>query len=169
VLLFVGWEFKRKGLQYIIEALSKLDKSVKLLVVGGDDPLKFQLLAQHLGVSARVSFVGHKGDVKAYYAASDIFVFPSEYEPFGLVITEAMAAGLPVITMRSAGAAEIITSGQDGVLLENHDPASIAYAVQSLINWKSQERLGGAARKTALRYSWDALTEKTLNVFKEVK
>ncbi len=171
VLLFVGWEFERKGLKQAIGALSKINgKKIKLLVVGKGDEKKYLGIAKELGVEGQVIFAGLTPKVNQYYSVSDIFVFPTLYEPFGLVITEAMASGLPVITSRLAGAAELIADGKDGFLLK--DPRNVeelAEKIRTLAENKGlREKMGLAARKTAEKYSWDMVAEKTMGVFKEV-
>jgi UDP-glucose:(heptosyl)LPS alpha-1,3-glucosyltransferase len=179
VLMFSGREFERKGLEYIIKALPEVDKNVKLFVVGKSDPkhaielpfrFDFQSLANKLGVSDSIIFTGFVPEIKDYYAASDIFVFPTAYEPFGLVITEAMASGLPVITSKSAGAAELIRDGHDGLLLdEPNNVNKIAEKIKFLIENESIRRqIGRNARKTAKDYSWDEIAKRTMEVYEEV-
>jgi len=94
VLMFSGYEFKRKGLRYIIEALPEIKENVKLLVVGRDNPRRYQELASKLGVLDKIIFTGFVPEIVDYYVASDIFVFPTLYEPFGLVISEALASAI---------------------------------------------------------------------------
>jgi UDP-glucose:(heptosyl)LPS alpha-1,3-glucosyltransferase len=168
VLMFSGWEFKRKGLRYAIEALPKLGGDVKLLVVGGADRGPYEGLAARLGVLPRVIFAGAQSNMAEYYGASDAFVFPTAYEPFGLVITEAMAAGLPVVTTKVAGAAELITDGTDGMLLDSpYDGAEVAEKAKAIFDGGIQAKMGAAARKTAEKYSWDSAAEQTLRVYRE--
>ena len=170
VLMFSGYEFKRKGLRYIIEALPLMERNLKLFVVGKSDPKPFQNLANKLGVSNNIIFTGFVPEIKDYYAASDIYVFPSAYEPFGLVITEAMASGLPVITSKISGVAELISDGHDGLLLnEPNNVDEIAEKIKLLIEDESLRRhMGRNARKTAEKYPWSEITKKTLEVYEEV-
>lgn len=170
VLMFSGYEFKRKGLRYIIEALPLMERNLKLLVVGKSDPKPFQNLANKLGVSDNLIFTGFVPEIKDYYAASDIYVFPTAYEPFGLVITEAMACGLPVITSKSAGAAELISDGCDGLLLnEPSNVDEIAGKIKLMVEDESLRRhMCRNARKTAENYSWDEIAKRTMEVYEEV-
>jgi UDP-glucose:(heptosyl)LPS alpha-1,3-glucosyltransferase len=168
VLMFSGWEFKRKGLAHAIEALPALKNDVKLLVVGGADRGPYASLASRLGVLHRVVFAGHSRNIAEYYAASDIFVFPTAYEPFGLVITEAMASGLPVVVTGTAGAAELITDEIDGMLLST--PCSgreVAEKVGRILDGDLLDRMGRKARGTAERYTWDRVAKETLEVYRE--
>ncbi len=121
-VLFVGNSWGRKGLRTAIEAINGPGQSnVRLIVVGDGDPPSFvQTLPAEL--AQRIIFVGPKSaDVERYYAASDIFLLPTLYEPFGLVILEALASGLPSIFSACAGAAEWLEDGVDALFLR--DPA----------------------------------------------
>ncbi|MBW2139791.1 MAG: glycosyltransferase family 4 protein, partial [Deltaproteobacteria bacterium] len=112
VALFVGSGFSRKGLPNVIRALQQIQ--IKLLVVGRDRIKSYESLARKLSVAERVKFLGPRMDVERLYGAADVFVLPSLYEPFSNACLEAMAAGLPVVTSRETGAAEIIDDGQNG-------------------------------------------------------
>src|SRR5690606_35585564 len=132
VLLWVGKEFRRKGLEPLIKALPGLPRSARAIVVGGDDPAPFQALAARLGVADRIVFVGHSSRVEDYFAAGDVFVFPTLYEAFALVTLEAAAAGLPLVTTRVNGTEDFVVDGENGAFIER-DPASIVAAVTPLV------------------------------------
>jgi len=171
LLLFVGGDWERKGVRYIIEALSSLsDPRVKLLIIGSGDEKFYGQLAEQRQVRERILFVTDRINTWEYYAASDIFVFPTIYEPFGLAIVEAMASGLPVITSRSAGAADLITDGFDGLLLnEPSDINDLTAKIELLLsNAELRKTMGERARKTAERLSWDWVAEKNLEVYNSV-
>jgi UDP-glucose:(heptosyl)LPS alpha-1,3-glucosyltransferase len=173
VLLFVGHEFGRKGLAAALRSLPVLkNKSVKLLVCGGDHADPFRQLARSLGVDRQVFFLGAQPDVKKFYAASDVFVLPTLHEAFGLVITEAMASGLPVIVSKTAGAAEdLIEDGRDGLLLD--DPLSaeeIGAKLRLLIDDTSLRRsIGLQAREKVKTYTWDSCAQRVLDVYERVR
>lgn len=168
VMLFVG-DFYRKGLATVISALARLPEG-KLLIVGRGEEEAFRAQARELGVEDRLVFVGFQKDVRPYFAAADMFVFPTRYEPFGMVVTEAMAAGLPVVTTRQAGAAEVITPGVDGVVLDDpEDVAALAAAAGALVADASRRReMGAAARQAAARVDWDYVVTETLAVYREL-
>lgn len=170
ILLFSSYEFHRKGLRFVIEALQKLPGNVKLLVIGKDNPVPYIKLAAELGVKDRIIFTGFVESINSYFAASDIFVFPTTYEPFGLVITEAMASGLPVITSKTAGAAELMTDGHDGLLLNApHDAGEISDRINLLVEDEAlRKRMGKNARTTAEKYSWDENARRTFAVYQEI-
>jgi glycosyltransferase involved in cell wall biosynthesis len=99
------------------------DLPFRLDVVGRADPGPFMELTTQLGLTTRVHHHGSSNDVGRYMAAADLFVLPTQYEPFGLVIVEALASGLPTITSRLAGAAEAVRHGSNGLLLD--DPLDV--------------------------------------------
>lgn len=124
VFLFVGSGFERKGLAFLLSALSILDKkNIKLLVVGKNGIQKYKAYSRKLGVADRVRFAGPQNEVDLFYGGSDIFVLPSIYEPFSNACVEALASGLPVITSQINGAAELIREGENGLLI--NDPTNI--------------------------------------------
>ncbi|RLB12058.1 MAG: hypothetical protein DRG39_02890 [Deltaproteobacteria bacterium] len=174
ILLFVGYGYLRKGLQFLLKTLSLIrNNQLKLLVVGNDDTRNLNFIVsmvKSLNLKKKVIFAGTRSDVFKYYVASNAFVLPTLYEPFGNVILEAMASGLPVIVSRLAGASELIQDGKNGILI--NDPTNIeeiANKIKLLLNNRQlRSFLGENARKTAENYSWDIIAEKTLSVYKEV-
>jgi glycosyltransferase involved in cell wall biosynthesis len=169
VLLFVG-DFYRKGLMTVLAAMAKLKTpKVRLLVVGRGEVDAFQARASELGLNP-VVFVGFQKDVVPYFAAADAFVFPTRYEPFGMVITEAMAAALPVVTTASAGASEVITPGVDGLVLQDPDDAdALALALDDLLaDPARRSAMGAAAREAAKRVDWDYVAAETLKVYEDL-
>jgi UDP-glucose:(heptosyl)LPS alpha-1,3-glucosyltransferase len=142
VLLFIGSGFRRKGLPFILKSLPFLERGdVKLLVIGRDDPAPYAKMARKLKVAEQVLFLGPRTDVKKIYAAADIFVLPSVYEPFSNACAEALASGLPVITTRMNGVAELISPEENGYIVE--DPTEISEMVdilkKALENWSGWE------------------------------
>jgi len=138
VLLFLGSGFKRKGLSYILKSLSSMErKDIKLLVVGKDDPTPYQKMARRLNILEQVIFTGPRQDVEKIYAAGDLFVLPSVYEPFSNACAEAMATGLPVITTRMNGVAELISPGENGYIIEDprEIPAMTGILKRALDHW----------------------------------
>ena len=170
VLMLSGYEFKRKGLKYIIEALPLVKSNVKVLAVGEEDPKIYKELAADLGVLDKVIFTGFVPKIKDYYSTADIFVFPTTYEPFGITTLEAMATGLPIIISKTAGSAEILEDGKEGLLLDNPtDSKEIAEKINLLVNNKDlRKQMGENAYKTAQKYSWTKVAQQILEVYKKV-
>lgn len=172
LFLFVANEFKRKGLAVLLEAVSLPVKktSVKLLVIGNDNPRKYKKQACSLAIEKNVIFLGPCADIQKYYAASDCFVLPTVLEPFGLVIAEAMASGLAVITSRGAGAAELIKNGVSGLLVKN--PANIGELQDEIFklihDTELRHSLGKNAQQTMKNYSWERIAKEYLSVYAEI-
>ena len=113
VVVFVANELERKGFDCLLEAAASVG-DVRLLVVGRVDLGPYRERIERLGLAGRVRAVGSVSDVVAYHAAADVFALPTRYEPWGLVIVEALAAGLPVVTSRLAGASVAVRRRGDG-------------------------------------------------------
>ncbi|MFQ5900033.1 MAG: glycosyltransferase family 4 protein [Thermodesulfobacteriota bacterium] len=167
LLLFVGSGFKRKGLGFLIEALSlfKMNggEKIKLMVVGKDSCRKYYRIAKRLGIEQNVIFAGPVREIKVYYHTGDIFVLPSIYEPFSNACLEAMAAGLPVVTSRANGVSEVISHGKDGYIIEDPaNPYEIAETIRILLDVENRDRVGEEARSTASRYTIERNLKETL-------
>ncbi len=117
VVAFVGHEFDRKGLPIAMAAIRGVPTAI-LLVVGGTTEMirRDSAQAAGLGVGTRVRFVGSDPDPIPFLRASDVFVLPSAYESYGLVITEALASGIPVVATPVGVAADVIVDGENGYL-----------------------------------------------------
>lgn len=161
VVLFVGAEFRRKGLDRLIPAIGP---GMRLLVVGrGERMDHYRDLAVKCGAANKVHFVGHVEDVRRYYAAADVFVLPSLFEGFGMTVLEAMAFGLPVVSSRNTGAAGLIENGRNGFVF--HDQDEVPGILQNLIDVDLRKRIGHEARKTAEEYTWDKETARYEEIY----
>ncbi len=171
LLLFVGSGFKRKGLKYALDAVSRVNKSrkVKLLVVGKGNDREYQRLAKEKNVLDKVVFAGVCKQIEEIYGGGDIFVFPSEYDAFGTACLEAMASGLPVIASRASGVSEIITHGQDGFVIDHPiDAKDITNYINILLEKDKRVQIGLAARRKAEMYSFEENIEKTLRIYGKI-
>lgn len=170
LLLFVGSPFARKGLEYLIKALPLIKGNVRVLIIGKDRIKPYIKLAQKLNVNDKIIYIPFTKDIHKYFAASDIFVFPTLYEPFGLVILEAMSIGLPIITSCHfyCGAAELIENKREGLLLENpRDPEEISRRINFLLqNKKLTKYISEKAVSKAKKYNWKCVAQKWLKAFK---
>jgi UDP-glucose:(heptosyl)LPS alpha-1,3-glucosyltransferase len=156
-VLLVGNSWGRKGLATAIRAISGPEQDyVRLIVVGEGEPVSFTGgLSSEL--AERIIFTGPKSaDVERYYAAADIFMLPTFYEPFGLVILEALASGLPSVISACAGASEWLEDGDEAIFL--HDPSDSEEAKAALLsiidNPVLAERLSLNGRLAAERLQW---------------
>jgi UDP-glucose:(heptosyl)LPS alpha-1,3-glucosyltransferase len=171
LILFVGSGYRRKGLRYLIEAVSLLkeERPLKMLVVAKGKKRAYLKLAKKRGVKNRIIFAGGRKDLRKFYAASDLFVLPTIYEPFGNVCLETLASGLPIIVSRASGAAEIITEGENGLLLKDpRDSRELAEKIRLTANNRFRERLSKNARILAENFTVDKNVKKTLEVYQEV-
>ncbi|SMG26107.1 glycosyltransferase family 4 protein [Paraburkholderia susongensis] len=170
MLLFAGdLRMSRKNLDTVLHALVHTPANVHLAVAGILHNSPYPALVQALGLSDRVHFTDMVMDMPALMRSVDAFVFPSRYEPMGLVLLEALSAGLPVITVRTAGGAEVITSGSGIVLDDPNDASALAAAVVRLASDPDYARcLGETARRVAATLSWQAMAERYLNVYEQV-
>ncbi len=162
VVLFVGSGFERKGVEFLLRAVESISRPITVLIVGKGSDRRFK----HLVKTHRVIFCGVQKSTERYYAASDLFVFAPIYEPFGNVHLEAMASGLPVITNRLSGAAEIIEDGKQGFVLEKpEDIDNLAGKITYLMDKKVNHRMGTEARKLAEKFSFENYIKDVINLY----
>lgn len=169
VILFVGGDWERKGLTRAIISLPLMDcPEPVLLVIGQGDVDAYRQIARECGVEGRVIFAGLNKEVWKYYAASDVVVLPTLNEAFGLVVLEAMSMGLPVLVSSLAGAAELVEDGLNGLLIKDPTNAlEIAAKLDAiLLNERLRRLLGEEGRQTALKYTWDMVAQKHIEVYK---
>lgn len=166
-VLWVGTLEPRKNLPVLVEAMQRIP-DVPLVVVGptgwGADP---EVILGPLG--EQVHFVGPVSEVdkQAWYAAADVFCYPSLLEGFGLPVAEAMARGTPVVT--TAGTATEEVAAGAALLVDPTDPASLADAVASVLADQGlSARLTEAGRRRAAELTWPAAARATADVYWEV-
>ena len=140
-ILFAGTGWKRKGLAYALRALGRLpDRPCPVLLVAGRGNPRPYLRGLPAAARERVRFLGPVKDMRALYATADVFAAPTLYDPFSNACLEALATGLPVLTTRANGFAEIITPGVHGEALDtfSYDPGTkLAEALQA---WSDPEK-----------------------------
>jgi len=150
-LLFLGHNFRLKGLWQLVAALGRLDLDVPahLLVVGrgtgSRQRRKAEALVRRHGLQDRVTLAGTVATSLEALAAADLLLHLSWHDSFGFVTLEAMACGVPVVTTRYTGAAELVTDGESGLLLEPDDDAQILQALRSLASSERRREVGDAA------------------------
>ena len=164
--LFMGEAVK--GLRETIDQLAHFPNA-ELLVISRSQLADFRDQAARLGVAARVRFHGVEAQPARAFQAADVFVYPSGYDPFGLVVAEAMATELPVIIGQTLGVAEWIEHGRNGLLCDPARPATLQAALAQLAADPALAAcLGTAARVTVAAHSWDACATQTLAVYEQV-
>lgn len=166
-----------KGFSDLIEAMGLLasrDEQLPTLSIAGEGPLENSLKAQasEAGVRENVSFIGFRPqeELIPLYQDATMFVLPSRYEGLPTVLLEAMACGSPVIATNISGSAEVVTDGDNGVLVPPGQPAAMADAILSLLHDPDRrQNLGRRARRTVEKsFTWHAIVDKFENMFQQV-
>ncbi|HET7840489.1 MAG TPA: glycosyltransferase family 4 protein [Terriglobia bacterium] len=170
----VGYLLPEKGQELLIRAWPAVRKKSTQckLILAGDGPLRSRLesLAKKLGVAESVYFAGLVDNVAEVYAALDAFLFPSHAEPLGSSMLTAMAYGLATVAQRRGAVPEVITDGQNGLLIDGPNAGEFSAAILRLIHEPDLAgRLGTAARQTIeAQFSATHMVEGTLHVYREV-
>jgi len=170
--LVVAHNFRLKGVPAALRAVRRLrseGRKIHLAVVGGRRLQPWRRAARRQGVDRHVTFVGPAGETVPYYAAADVYVHPTYYDTCSLVVLEAAAAGLPVITTRLNGVAELLDDGRDSLLISDPaDDCTLAEHLRRLFDPDLRRRLGSAARDTALRHPFTGNVDQLLALYHEI-
>ena len=175
VVLLVAHNYRLKGLAPLVSSFA-LARRVspraapdRLLVVGRGRSTPFLRLARRLGCARHLTFAGPVDEVLYAYAAADIYCQPTYYDPCSLTVLEALACGMPVITTRLNGAAELMTDGREGFILEHPaEEERLADRLVSLCEAGLRERMGAAARELAERHSTERNYRDILRLYRTV-
>ncbi|EWS79966.1 glycosyltransferase [Brachybacterium phenoliresistens] len=163
LLVFVGRLAKEKEIQRLRPMLDRRDDVV--LAIVGDGPYRHELEETFRGTST--VFPGFLGgeELASAFASSDAFVFPSVTETLGLVILEGMASGLPVVAARSGPTMEQVVDGENGLLYDSGDEASLDAALDRLADPATRTRIRQAARAEAEKFSWEHASDDLLHYY----
>jgi UDP-glucose:(heptosyl)LPS alpha-1,3-glucosyltransferase len=168
--LLVANNWKLKGVHEAIEALAQVAnrRQLVLMVVGREDPAPFLKKAQRLGVEEQVRFVGRVPDLRTLYGAADIMLLPTRRDTCSLVVLEALAMGLPVITTLQNGACDAIESGRQGILLDRGDPAALARALTTMLDREQRKAMAREALAVRSTLSHEHHIDKIEAVYRTV-
>jgi phosphatidylinositol alpha-mannosyltransferase len=172
-ILFVNRLDPRKGFGVLVDAFGLLSRARPdaLLVVAGDGKERISVARLPRALRERVVMLGNVPHdlLPPYHAASEVFAAPAVgRESFGIVLVEAMAAGLPVVASDIPGYREVVRRDEDGLLVPPRDPAALAAALGRVLDDPDlSERLGGAGAARAARYSWDTVTREVESAYEE--
>lgn len=166
-----------KGQREVIDALALLGNGTRALVVGEDLETRgayrdaLERRAEERGVSDRVVFTGHRGDVPAILDALDVFVLPSWTEGLPMTVLEAMAHGRPVVATPVGGTPELVADGETGLLVPPRDPQRLADALRLLLSDPERARRMGEAgrRRVAERFSAEETERRVLEVYDRIR
>lgn len=169
VALMVAQDFRRKGLAEAIESLSLArDRRLRLAVVGRDDPRPYGRLARRRGVAEQVLFAPPAGDLRPFYRHADYLLLPTWHDPCSLVVLEALAMGLPVITTRRNGAAELMADGQHGrVLPDPSDGPALAAAMCAMLDPQRRAEMRRACLELRGRLSQSQHVERLIGIYRQ--
>jgi UDP-glucose:(heptosyl)LPS alpha-1,3-glucosyltransferase len=168
--LFVATNYRLKGLEPLLYAAARLAQrpDFRLLVAGNELTARWQRLARGLGIADRVRFLGHRKDVHHCFFAADFLVHPTFYDPCSLVVLEALACGLPVITSRCNGAAELLDPPREGYVIDDpHDHQQLAWCIEQLLDRAQRHACSQAARRAGSQWTFDVHYRMLLTVFEE--
>lgn len=165
--LFLSQDFARKGLTETLNAMAELkDPSFVLLVAGRDKPAPFQRLVSTLGLSRNVIFAGATGDPYAFYAAADVVLFPSRFDPFGLVPAEAVAMGVPPIVSPAAGVSELLTHDRNALIVQQPSRIqSLAAAIRHALEPATHARLVRGCLETRMVFSYERHLDAVVDLY----
>ncbi len=175
VALFVGHNFWLKGLKPLLFAMHerlRRDPSarpISLLASGGGNPGPFRGMVRDLGLEGVVHLLGFQADIRPCFHASDFFVLPTYYDPCSLVVFEALACGLPVITTSCNGAGELITQGREGFVIPAPDAReALANALDRMADDEARKAMAAHAARLGLDQSFDRHVASLIQVFEQV-
>jgi len=160
--LFVGNNFKRKGLHKLLQALALLkEREIHLSVVGKDkESAEFKKLAKSLGLEKKVSFFGPRSDIRSFYQLADTLVIPSLYDPFSNVTLEALAMGLFVVSSKGNGGHEILTLETGAVIESLNELSAIASTLQHALKQKKNAKSASMIRESVKKFDFSLHLEK---------
>ena len=178
ILLFVGRVEPLKGVDRLLATLPHIraERDLRLVVVGGDGESRTEVerlgkLSRSLGIEDSVSFAGtvRQEDLPLYYSAADVCVMPSYYESFGLVALESLACGTPVVATDVGGMRTVIRPGENGCLVTNNDPGTLATCIGGLLaevgngNWSAD-----SIRASVQGFGWSNIAEAVQQEYRSV-
>ncbi|MGQ9865002.1 MAG: glycosyltransferase family 4 protein [Pseudanabaenaceae cyanobacterium] len=178
LVYYVGRISHEKGIFVLLEAaphiLAACENRVKFVAIGsGETHTHFlKQRAAHLGISERVLFTGFMadGEVAKFQAVADCAVFPSLYEPFGIVALESFAAGVPVVVSSTGGLPEVVRHEETGLVARVNDGPALANAVVRILKDRDLARslAANAQQELHTRFNWQRIAPQTLQVYQEL-
>ena len=173
IIYYVGRMTYEKGISILLDAapriISLMGGGVKFVIIGGGDTSRLKYQAQNLGIWQQCYFTGFMSDadLDKFQTIADCAVFPSLYEPFGIVALESFAARVPVVVSDTGGLPEVVEHNRTGIVTRANDPESLTWGIlQVLQNPEySQQLVEQAYKSIAERFSWHDLAKQTCGVY----
>jgi len=167
IALIIAQDFERKGVPQAIEAVRMVNQAregsgprLRLMVVGKE---------HGPGVDGDVTYVGETSKIEEIYAGADFFVLPTRHDPCSLVVLEALAMGLPVITTRQNGAAEIMSDGREGFILERGTVPLLVEKMRPLLDPQLRQRMSDAALALRPRLSQEEHVNRLVEIYESTR
>lgn len=171
VIVAAGRLAEAKNYPLLIDALAIVRQRVpaRLFILGhGEQEATLRDFVGQRGLAGAVHFCGFQSNPWKYFARADVFALTSRYEGFGNVLVEAMACGVPVVATSSPGTREIVSVGDDGLLVERHEPAAVAAALERILGDATlRQRMSDVARRHAARFAAPSIAAAYERVFAE--
>lgn len=167
-LIFVGEIGLRKGVQYLLKAWQELKlPKAELVLIGAVAPYFRNILKRYSGLE-RIKFVGYTNPIN-YYQQASVFVFPTLEEGLALVILEALACGLPVITTEESGAKGIVREGQEGFFVPARSVEMLKEKISLLYsNQNLRQQMSINARILAEQYTWERYGKQLISIYQKI-
>lgn len=168
--LIIAQDFERKGLPPTIEALARVhDPRFRLVVVGKESSDAYQRQAAARGVADRITFAGATTNPLPFYQDADFFVLPTKHDPCSLVVLEALAMGLPVISTRFNGACEIMTDGVHGFILDDpSDVTALADRMKKLLDPDVRAAMSAACLELRPKLAYEHHLSTLLSIYSRI-
>lgn len=175
IVLYVGRFVREKGIHVLLTAASSVLSRIpraKFVIVGGGDRKNLENFVRWIGIEDRVKFVGFVSGrpLHQIYRVADVAVFPSLYEPFGIVALEGMAAGVSVVSSDAGGLREVVLHDQTGTTSFAGDAGSLAWAVLRVLEdpVRSERLRAAATRRLGEDFDWKGIALQTADVYERV-
>lgn len=173
IIYYVGRMTYEKGIHILLCAAPKiiqaLDRKVKFVIIGGGNNNYIKDLAHNLGIWDRCYFTGFMSDedLNHFQTVADCAVFPSLYEPFGIVVLESFASRVPVVVSDTGGLPEVVIHGQTGMVTQTNNPDSLAWGILEMLRNPDYAQLlvNNAYEDLSERFQWSKLAEQTVAVY----
>lgn len=176
IVYYLGRMSYEKGVDLLLKAapqvLSQMDDRVKFVLIGGGNADHLKALAWDLGIWHRCYFTGFmsEADLDIFQTIADCAVFPSLYEPFGIVALESFAARVPVVVSDTGGLPEVVRHGKTGIVTQTNNPDSLAWGILEVLQHPhyAQQLMENAYKELGDRFCWSKLAWKTQDVYLHV-
>jgi UDP-glucose:(heptosyl)LPS alpha-1,3-glucosyltransferase len=174
VIVFASMNFEIKGLDDILLSLAQFKKQnskFKLVVAGKGNNKKYEKIIREAGLAGNVVFTGTlaKDKLIDLYLAGDLYIMLSKFDTFGMVVLEAMAAGIPVMISSHVGAKDLVQEGKNGFVIDNpSDYDYITSRLEILLNKNYRRSMSASALQTASQNTWDSVAAKYQIIYNDI-